>query len=226
MNFSEINTIENSQPYSSTGNTIFAPISKNDTERKFKKRLESYVNIDYIKENIQKVSDCTILKEILMSRKNAIEQLNTIDKQIRNEKDQENKIIDMYKGILNHFDRLNGISFDDSDIIKQADIKVYLGEKQQKTIKKLENSINNILLQKDKYQEIVDETEEIFEIVSKFINSEVIDKRYTCKICYKNPIDQILKDCGHTFCKECLDNVKKCPMCDGNVENVSKIYFA
>jgi hypothetical protein len=55
----------------------------------------------------------------------------------------------------------------------------------------------------------------------KYAEEESIEDFLLCPICsepFDEPIDHT--DCGQTFCKKCIQPLKSCPMCRGNINNI------
>jgi hypothetical protein len=47
-----------------------------------------------------------------------------------------------------------------------------------------------------------------------------------CKICMDEEISHVFLPCGHAIgCKNCINNIQKCPICRTNVYNSVKLYF-
>ena len=55
----------------------------------------------------------------------------------------------------------------------------------------------------------------IFNIVRKLCEKDDIVFKYKCMICHYNDKDSFL-DCGHTYCKKCIDKLNNllCPYCN------------
>jgi hypothetical protein len=54
----------------------------------------------------------------------------------------------------------------------------------------------------------------------KYAKEKSIEDFLLCPICselFDEPIDHT--DCGQTFCKKCIQPLKSCPMCRGNINN-------
>ena len=68
-------------------------------------------------------------------------------------------------------------------------------------------------------------TDEIYETIESLVDEKEINGRYQCKICYNNNIDKFIKNCGHTFCGRCITNVTKCPVCNGEFDDICDLYF-
>lgn len=53
------------------------------------------------------------------------------------------------------------------------------------------------------------------------------NNKYICKICWQNNINIIIKPCGHTMCKMCINNIKKncCPYCRADIDTYSNMCF-
>ena len=47
-----------------------------------------------------------------------------------------------------------------------------------------------------------------------------------CIICMDEEISQVFLPCGHAICcKNCINNIQKCPACRANVQNSVMLYF-
>lgn len=52
-----------------------------------------------------------------------------------------------------------------------------------------------------------------------------------CSICFERPVDAFVKECGHSFCMQCIraNRTSKCPMCRadyGGFEGVKSLIFS
>jgi len=56
-------------------------------------------------------------------------------------------------------------------------------------------------------------------------NQNLKDSRI-CIICMDEEISQVFLPCGHAICcKNCINNIQKCPACRANVQNSVMLYF-
>ena len=65
-----------------------------------------------------------------------------------------------------------------------------------------------------------------FEIKQEHIPIQHSDDRFTCKICFTNPIDYVSR-CGHCICHSCKIQLRKfnCPFCRKNLSgNLIRIH--
>lgn len=57
--------------------------------------------------------------------------------------------------------------------------------------------------------------------------TQVHEEANLCKICFMRPVNATLVPCGHRFCYECANKMKKeCPLCRKAFTQVIKTYDA
>jgi hypothetical protein len=57
-------------------------------------------------------------------------------------------------------------------------------------------------------------------------NTNVDPEKGMCKICWAQPVDCALVDCGHMLCVNCAANVMNCPFCRRKVITRVKLYYS
>jgi baculoviral IAP repeat-containing protein 7/8 len=48
----------------------------------------------------------------------------------------------------------------------------------------------------------------------------------TCKVCFLKKVSQVIIPCGHVLCGDCIFQVKKCPMCNGDFTKINKLFLS
>lgn len=98
---------------------------------------------------------------------------------------------------------------DEEILILKENIEFLNKEIEELKIKEedLNEEINNL-----DYSNEVHKIEKIKLMSIETIKEEIKDEALKCKICYNNDINTCL-ECGHIFCKECVNNVTTCPTC-------------
>lgn len=51
-------------------------------------------------------------------------------------------------------------------------------------------------------------------------------EQWKCKVCLDNPVQTVLKPCGHSLmCTDCAVNVKHCPVCRRQIDEIIRMFF-
>jgi len=65
----------------------------------------------------------------------------------------------------------------------------------------------------------------LYNIIQPFYSMYFTIPLSTCSICISNPKKVVLIPCGHTFCQECSNKCKECPICRSNIQSIQIIYL-
>jgi len=62
-------------------------------------------------------------------------------------------------------------------------------------------------------------------IQSKEDKNDSDDDANSCVVCFDNPVEVVLLECGHLcLCSECSQKMNMCPVCRGSISRVVKVY--
>lgn len=57
-------------------------------------------------------------------------------------------------------------------------------------------------------------------------NTHGIDPSKLCTICYEHELDTLIQPCNHLcICSHCSPNIRKCPICRGEIQNKVKVFI-
>jgi hypothetical protein len=117
----------------------------------------------------------------------------------------------------------------ENDILRNIDLK----QSQYKS------DFSNITSEIKENYNIIEEIEKIIKFIKNDINIEelkvtpAVVSTVECGICKSAQVDHVLRNCGHTFCKGCVDSLKeKCVYCNtlitdyGAGSKALRIYFS
>ena len=48
----------------------------------------------------------------------------------------------------------------------------------------------------------------------------------TCKVCIVKNVSHTIIPCGHTLCSDCIFQILKCPLCNGDFSKINKLYLS
>lgn len=117
----------------------------------------------------------------------------------------------------------------DTKEVNLSEIEGKLIDHNKSLISKYQNKLDNLVPQtqeysmlKKMYESKISEANYFLKIVEKITNTEEVDNEENCSVCLDKIENRVMTQCGHMFCKDCLDmclSVKKnCPYCKNDLK--------
>ena len=117
----------------------------------------------------------------------------------------------------------------DTKEVNLSEIEDKLIEHNKALISKYQNKLDNLnpisqeySMLKKMYENKISESKYFLKIVEKITNTDDVDNEENCSVCLDKIENRVITQCGHMFCKDCLDmclSVKKnCPYCKNDLK--------
>lgn len=227
-----------------SGNVPMAPNSStDDTDSSYSDNIKNKLrmaSMEYEKSRIEKnhlnnqiaeikqiIQDFELIKQELLIKQNNIEK-ETIER--------KNKIVDKNK-------MLEKIRIENAQISEELNqFKLERENLKKKLMQENHKLEQEARIQLDKITKHIEEqTNILFELNSKksiliqdlqsslvgmgeIIEEQNRTKQSYCSICMENPISHASKNCGHIWCKICVEQLENCPVCDKEIDKL-QLFF-
>tara|TARA_B100001123_G_scaffold189414_1_gene216244 strand:- start:5818 stop:6594 length:777 start_codon:yes stop_codon:yes gene_type:complete len=185
-----------------------------------------------INENIAKMDG--VLSELLDDFNKHQKELNQINKEFQKEYKNIQKNASMVENMIDFIKKLPN-EYQNNTVINE------IIEKMNKLCSDITKN-HKIMQIREEYLQKRKKTEEMLQIIKKFNN---FNQTNTCPVCFKNQVDHFIDPCGHTFCKECIQQMTEkenseeavelyeigrnmdtqCCLCRIGVKSVRPLYF-
>lgn len=227
-----------------SGNVPMAPSSNFESpENSYSDNIKSKLRMSSIEYENNKIEKNNLNNQIT-EIKQIIQDFELIKNELINKQNSiENEISERRNKIVNKTKQLEDIKIENAQIseelnqfkLEKENIKKRLLQENHKLeqearvqldkVTKHVETQTNILFELNARKSVL-----IHDLQSSLIGmGEIIEeqnrtKQTYCNICMENPISHASKNCGHIWCKICVEQLETCPMCDKEIDKL-QLFF-